>query len=80
MSRFPSEPLRSLGNLPCCFPQILQDEKFRSEVLARTPMRRIGLPEEVAGEQRDLGDAGEALSWGGGDHATMQPESGEGGW
>ena len=64
----------------CCFPQTLQDETFRSEVLARTPMRRIGLPEEVAGEQRDLGDAGEALSWGGGDHATMQPESGEGGW
>ena len=34
----------------CLFPhsQVLQDEAFRSEVLGRTPMGRVGLPEEVA--------------------------------
>ncbi|GAX74323.1 hypothetical protein CEUSTIGMA_g1772.t1 [Chlamydomonas eustigma] len=28
--------------------QVLQDEKLKAEVLAHTPMKRIGLPEEVA--------------------------------
>ena len=29
--------------------QVLQDAVLKSEVLARTPLGRIGLPEEVAG-------------------------------
>ncbi|KAG1666969.1 hypothetical protein FOA52_004252 [Chlamydomonas sp. UWO 241] len=29
--------------------QVLKDETFKAEVLARTPMRRIGQPQEVAG-------------------------------
>lgn len=29
--------------------QVLQNEEFKNEVLSRTPMRRIGTPDEVAG-------------------------------
>ncbi len=34
---------------PLCARSTLQDESFKSEVLSRTPMKRIGQPEEVAG-------------------------------
>ena len=30
-------------------PQVLQDAEFKAEVVSRTPMRRVGQPEEVAG-------------------------------
>lgn len=31
-----------------CLLQVLKDEKFKSDVVSRTPMRRVGEPEEVA--------------------------------
>jgi NAD(P)-dependent dehydrogenase (short-subunit alcohol dehydrogenase family) len=38
-------PARARGSLS----QVLKDETFKAEVLALTPMRRIGQPQEVAG-------------------------------
>jgi tropinone reductase I len=33
--------------------QVLQDKKYEADVLARTPQRRVGTPQEVAGARRD---------------------------
>jgi tropinone reductase I len=31
--------------------QVLSNDAFRADVIARTPMRRVGTPQEVAGER-----------------------------
>jgi hypothetical protein len=43
--RWPTQDLR-----PIFATQVLQNEEFKNEVLSRTPMKRIGTPDEVAGE------------------------------
>ena len=31
--------------------QVLQDEEYKAKVLSRTPLKRVGQPHEVSGEQ-----------------------------